>query len=644
MSKPFAAPAWWAPILAACVAAPALAAPGSLPGLADDSVVFGTTTVTALRRMPALEQRKLVDAALLTDPQGLARTYRSKAGAQDVMDTVAIVKSIGEERAARLASIVADGVTQGVRWDIELALLTDLQLAHADNDSTTAVRLQTPEDGERLFGMLTEPIAALKRAHPAERVWRGDALTPEGASLVAGAIAEASEAIDRGASGATLVDAHVARAGAWALEGDMDKAFADLARAGEADPHRSRVFVFAGRLRAEMAQWADAKKAFDRAIDIAPKSAEVLARRALVESRLDDRAASLADGARAVDLDPANAFVRQYDGLVLAYFDENVKAVEQYDQAIRLAPGDPFSWMDRGIAKARSGDHAGALADYTHAIDEKLVPEVLAIWKERAAEESSLEHYDAEIADLTHVIDRDAASHITTTDIVEYAHLWRGSAFYVTGDPVRAAADWRAAISLKPDDAVALKFLAVTLEGSHDYAEAADYYGRSLSVEQNDAVASSLARMQLFSGRFAEAAVSFRANVAQSGQNGYPPLWLYVARVRADVADEAAARTELAKNKPPGDAPRWIDSLVDFLRGRIDAAALRDAAAAGPFDKLPHQCEADYYTAEMLIAHRNASAAKPLLDEVVQICPPKFFEARGAVAELALQHALGGFQ
>jgi lipoprotein NlpI len=215
-------------------------------------------------------------------------------------------------------------------------------------------------------------------------------------------------------------------------------------------------------------------------------------------------------------------------------------------------------------------------------------------------------------------------------------------AWSAAGEMARAAADFRQAIALMPDDAVALKDLGATLEKQHDFAGAADAFARSLVSQDDRAVANVLARMRMLAGQFPAAVAAYRAELAAPEPNVYVPLWLYVARIRADVRDEAAARSELRATRLPHDPAPWVDALRDFMLGDIDRAQLMRAADATPATRPGgHRCEADYYGAEILLAHGDRAGARPLLDEAVATCPADYIEAESAVAEQELQAAQG---
>ena len=542
-----------------------------------------------------------------------------------------------------------------------LAMVLDVSGDHARalQEFAEATRL-APDDLPTRLAYADSLIARNQIAGALEQLDAAARLAPRDSSILAQradvksslgrndeALVDADRAVDLAASGAgpqpasndDLVEALLARARIRYTIGPADNALTDVSRALVLDPQRVDAIFLRARIELSKSQLTEARQDVDKVMSLVPDSADAYDLRSSLELAANQHDAALADAARAVELEPDNANARQQDGFVLVQFGENQKAVAQYDEAIRLAPNVADSWFRRGLARVQLKDPAAAVSDFTHVIDMKAQPQLVEAYLDRGWARLDLKDYAGAISDLTQAIGMKPAGRLPE------AYLNRGTAYYRGGDLAYAATDFRMTASLAPTDATSRKDLGAVLEEQHDFAGAADAFAQSLALQDEASVRDAVDRMRVFNGQFGAAAESYRASVSRSTSSRYTPLWRYVARIRANVADETSAREELARNVPPHDPREWIDSLTDFMIGRIDAKTLRQAAdAAAPDKRVGDQCEADYYTAELLIAHHDAPGAKPLLDEAVQICPPKFFEARGAVAELALQRALGGFQ
>ena len=138
-----------------------------------------------------------------------------------------------------------------------------------------------------------------------------------------------------------------------------------------------------------------------------------------------------------------------------------------------------------------------------------------------------------------------------------------------------------------------------------------------------------------YSGQFKQPIDVFREQATRPEASSYAPLWLFLMRVRADPAKEAAARAELVTLSPAHQPHAWLDTLVGLMAGTVSLdAALAEADAAETYQlKAGHRCEADYYVAEQLLAHGQRATADTLLEEAYWVCPSTYVEAGAVVAE-----------
>ena len=122
----------------------------------------------------------------------------------------------------------------------------------------------------------------------------------------------------------------------------------------------------------------------------------------------------------------------------------------------------------------------------------------------------------------------------------------------------------------------------------------------------------------------------------------YNVLWLYVARLRSTTPDGAhslandVAILETQKAQTADSAiTRWPGVVVKFMMGQAKAEEVRTAANAGDPSRLAERvCDADFYLAEVELAHDNVAAARPMLQNAADKCPFASFERMGATAEL----------
>jgi lipoprotein NlpI len=113
----------------------------------------------------------------------------------------------------------------------------------------------------------------------------------------------------------------------------------------------------------------------------------------------------------------------------------------------------------------------------------------------------------------------------------------------------------------------------------------------------------------------------------------YNALWLSLARMRAGIADNDAV--SLASNAAMLDLNQWPGPLVKFLKGGVKPDEVAAAANQGDPAKLTERvCDVDFYLGEYDLAHNDAAAAKPKLQNAAGKCPFASFERMGATAEL----------
>ena len=464
----------------------------------------------------------------------------------------------------------------------------------------------THEDYARSLSVLGDVTHALSEADAAIR------LAPSATSarmlrlLLLGAlerfddvVAEATGIVDGGAKGQDLSMALQQRAQAriWML--DVKSALADLDRLAAIDDGVAAVHGLRGRADMLREDWAGAVKDYDRAIALGANDEITFSGRGLALAKLGRRDAAMADMARAVALDPGDVFARRHFAQACHDLGDTACEAEQLRTIVRVAPRNPIGWLGLGGMFEAQGDPAAAIAILTQAIDGGL------------------------------------------SDSGEL-HAGRAEVRFRSGDFPGAVADYRRAVALKPDDAAVWSDLGVALQRQGDAAQSVAAYRAALALRPDAATSAKLGGLLFFEGRFGEAIEPLRAGLASADADPYLPIRLFLARVRADAASEAAARTELA-GRAAAHVPRgWTDALADALLGRIDAAALDREARSGPPSGIDgRRCEGDFYRAELLLAHADASAW-PLLDEARRLCPPNFVETTGTAREFRLRDGRGG--
>lgn len=170
------------------------------------------------------------------------------------------------------------------------------------------------------------------------------------------------------------VDALVARGDAYSQLKDFGRAMADLNRAVPLAPPRSPLALIArGQAESRMGNLADAKRDYEAALAIDPRSASALVNLAAVTALRGDAAAAipLLDRAIAIDKDDPLAFYnRGYAHFALKQYDQ---ALADYGTAIDLDRTMGLAYNNRALTRViLNRDLKGALDDSDEAL--KLMP------------------------------------------------------------------------------------------------------------------------------------------------------------------------------------------------------------------------------------------------------------------------------
>lgn len=185
--------------------------------------------------------------------------------------------------------------------------------------------------------------------------------------------------------------------------------------------------------------------------------------------------------------------------------------------------------------------------------------------------------------------------------------------------------------------------IAKATVGDYEGAERDMDFAVALDSDYNDNSYAFRGYFRLVTGQPKEGA----ADLAKSADLriwAYNALWLYLARLKGGVPDEGnhslRANVAILDSQKAQDGStglmRWPAPVVKFMMGQMKADDVRKAANEGEPARLAERvCDVDFYLAEVELAHGNAAAAKPMLENAVAKCPFASFERMGATAELA---------
>jgi lipoprotein NlpI len=114
--------------------------------------------------------------------------------------------------------------------------------------------------------------------------------------------------------------------------------------------------------------------------------------------------------------------------------------------------------------------------------------------------------------------------------------------------------------------------------------------------------------------QYADAAGRLRAALDRLPAERFGAFWLYVARLQSGQAD--VAKPELETTFARGERDEWPAPIADFYLGRIDAAALLDAAGKDKAQSKSRTCTATGFMLELYAAQgdiKNADAMRASL-------------------------------
>jgi lipoprotein NlpI/transglutaminase-like putative cysteine protease len=185
----------------------------------------------------------------------------------------------------------------------------------------------------------------------------------------------------------------------------------------------------------------------------------------------------------------------------------------------------------------------------------------------------------------------------------------RGDDDDILGDPTAGAADYKAALALRPDDSSVLRGAAVNANLAGDYARAVELTTRALSSRPDDTVAlEAQARAYYLQKNYAAAIADWQAVLKDSSavQRGYPLLWLGLAVKRSG----GNLKATLQPYTDAGLSDSWPRPLIDMELGKTTPEAAIAAAKVADVVKTRDQMtEAYFYAAEESLIDGDSSAA-----------------------------------
>ena len=202
----------------------------------------------------------------------------------------------------------------------------------------------------------------------------------------------------------------------------------------------------------------EARKAFDKAIDVAPDAAAPLLQRARVLALQGEQPEAIADLDKAIKISPSNAVPLVLRARILQQAGDSEAAAADLAKVLETQPDHPAALELRGLMAADAGDYAAAIRDF-RTLAERQPPEPLVLGQlgmlHMAAKQPR-----AAVGWFNQALDIDAEQFLSLRG--------RSDALISIGNHAAALKDLERALALKPDDSGVLNNLAWLLATSPD--------------------------------------------------------------------------------------------------------------------------------------------------------------------------------
>ena len=195
----------------------------------------------------------------------------------------------------------------------------------------------------------------------------------------------------------------------------------------------------------------------------------------------------------------------------------------------------------------------------------------------------------------------------------------------------KAIEDLDVAVAISPGDAEALNNRGAALSQKGDFARAlADLDKAVRLMPDNARLRGNRGFTRFAHGDFKGAAEDFEHFASGAPDKRFAVLWRHLARARAGDAD----RDALERDAKALDLTSWPGPLLGFVLDQVTPEALRAQALSGDTaDRRERRCEVAFYLGLDQILRGRNEAARPLIIEAADICPPNTVERAVALGE-----------
>ncbi len=311
--------------------------------------------------------------------------------------------------------------------------------------------------------------------------------------------------------------------------------------------------------------------------------------RAQADMRLKDVAATETDLNKAIELDPTHLAAHMAKAELAATSKTPEEAVAAFSTVVQTFPKNPVAYNNRGMFFQSQGKTTEAIADFAQAIklDGRFIP----------------------------------------------AYINRGFAFLEAGDAAKAELALSEALKVDPNQLGAQSLRATARLNQNKVDEAlADYKQVAEKAPQNPMSFADLGFAQFFSGDFAGSFKSFDKALTMQKEMRFLLPWKLASAIRTGTYKQADYQEVLAK---PEGSRDWIDSLVLFQLGQVDAATLLKSVHPDNKDARSAQfCEGYYFIGMELLRRNRQKDAIGYWQQATRSKLPKLSAYRGAVFAL----------
>jgi tetratricopeptide (TPR) repeat protein len=260
-------------------------------------------------------------------------------------------------------------------------------------------------------------------------------------------------------------------------------AFADLAQYEEAikcydkaieiEPNDGDARNNRGIALFNLGRHEEAIKCYDKAIQIEPNRAAPRYNKGLALDQLGQYEEAIKCYDKAIEIEPNHINALHFKGLSLDKVGRHEEAIKCYEQVIDIDPGYPEAWYNKGLALDQLGQYEEAIKCYDKAIE--IEPDPTDAWYNKGIDlfilgmpEEAIKCYDKAI------------------DIKpNHVGAWnnKGSALHYLGMPEEAIKCYDKAIDIKPGDVAAWYNKGLALDQLGQYEEAIKCYDKALLID-----------------------------------------------------------------------------------------------------------------------------------------------------------------